>query len=384
VLAFVPWAPREIKSEGGRSDYDLTDASSPDGQALPSDPRVEDTSGIARSTGRAAVPSREDIARTWLAVLFWTLPAIALIALLVKRLRPRAAPRGSAFESSKILSLAVLAAAANLVLLREPDGSRLSDAVAAPAVLLAWLIHQLIGDRVARALSSLWRMRRSSCPPRPEQLVRLLRSGIPTLAPAGLGLALLVATTMNLWIESPFQENLERSRMLSGPRRTAARGDEVFKALVTSPPIDFVARPGRTGRAALMGYVHACTKPTDRLLVAAQRAANYRFYFYSGRGFAGGHPMFHRLLSPSIEDQQLIVARLQMQSVPIAFMDVSQRYPFESDFGLVYQYLMDQYIPVRESSFGDAQPGAPVFRVLVDRRVAPTGVYEPLSLPCFS
>jgi hypothetical protein len=78
------------------------------------------------------------------------------------------------------------------------------------------------------------------------------------------------------------------------------------------------------------------------------------------------------------------VARLQAQSVPLALMDVTQKQSFESDFGLVHQYLMANYVPVRESSFGDAQPDATVFRVLVDRRVAPTGVYEPLSLPCFS
>jgi hypothetical protein len=373
-----------VLSEDGTWEYDLADSSLPNVQALLSDSWVEDTGGIDRRTGRVTVPSREDVARAWLTILFLSLPGMAVLVLCLKRLRRRATPRGSGFESSGILSLAVLAVAANLVLLREADGSRLSDSVAAPAVLLAWLTHQLIGGRFARALSSRWRMRRFGLPPGPVHPVRLLRLGLRTLVPACLGLAVLVGAMVNLWIESPFRENLQRSGMLSGPAVMAARGAEVVKALATSPPIDFAAPPGRMGRAALMRYVHACTRPTDRLLVASQRAVNYRFYFYSGRGFAGGHPTFHPRLSPSLEDQQLIVARLQAQSVPLALMDVTQKQSFESDFGLVHQYLMANYVPVRESSFGDAQPDATVFRVLVDRRVAPTGVYEPLSLPCFS
>ena len=345
---------------------------------------VEDTDSADRRTGRSLGQVREATARVWLALLFWALPPMALIVLFLKRLGSRAGARSSSFERSSIVSLAVLAAAANPVLLREATTSRLADAAAPAAVLLAWLLHQLIVDRPRRALPSLARMRGTISSGRWGQLVRVLQSGLPTLARTGLAVALLLLTSVSLWLEAPFWSNLERSAILSGPSAMVTRASEVARALATSPPIDLVAPPGQTGQGALIRYVYACLKPTDRLLVAAQRAVNYRFYFYSGRGFAGGHPTLHPRLSSSLEDQQLTVARLQTQSVPIALVDLTQARPFESEFALVHRYLLANHVAVQESSFGDARSDATVFRVLVDRRIAPTGVYEPLSLPCFS
>jgi len=345
---------------------------------------VEDTDGADRRTGRSLGQVREATARVWLALLFWALPPMALIVLFLQRLQSRDGGRSSAFERSGIVSLAVLAAAANPVLLREATASRLADAAAPAAVLLAWLLHQLIGDLPARALPSRARPRGAIFSKQRGQPVRVLRSGLPTLARACLAVALLLVTSVSLWIEAPFWDNLERSAILSGPSAVLARGSEVARALATSPPIDVIAPPGQTGQGALIRYVSACLKPTDRLLVAAQRAVNYRFYFYSGRGFAGGHPTLHPRLSSSLEDQQLTVTRLQMQSVPIVLVDLTQARPFESEFPLVHRYLMANHVAVQESSFGDARSNATVFRVLVDRRIPPTGVYEPLSLPCFS
>src|SRR5215208_1120907 len=121
---------------------------------------------------------------------------MALIVLFLKRLGSRAGARSSAFERSSIVSLAVLAAAANPVLLREATTSRLADAAAPAAVLLAWLLHQLIEDRPRRALPGLTRLRAAISSGRRGQPVRLLHSGLPTLARTGLAVALLLVTSI--------------------------------------------------------------------------------------------------------------------------------------------------------------------------------------------
>ena len=78
----------------------------------------------------------------------------------------------------------------------------------------------------------------------------------------------------------------------------------------------------------------------------------------------------------SPEDQRLTIERLERQRVPIVIEKDDCDY--ENYFPLVADYIHHRYRVVSIES--DIVSG---FRVLVDTRLTPAGVYEPLGAPCY-
>ena len=94
------------------------------------------------------------------------------------------------------------------------------------------------------------------------------------------------------------------------------------------------------------------------------------FYFYSGRGLAAGgiFPNPARTLQ-----------ELQSQSVPIVIVNTDEYEEMRIYYARFYEHLDEHYRPVQESSYG----GTGHYRVLVDKRLAASGTYDELSLPCY-
>jgi len=389
--------PQGDDQPGPRFRYELVDFSPANLAALVRDPRVVDTDEIERKTGQLRSPPSEPLwvtwqrtipllrlqiapgifrsgnAILWLYCLFVSLPPLALLVLVGKRLRLWAGP-SMAGEAPKILSTIALCAAAQPALLRDPSSAyRLADG-AAIAVLLAWLAGQWLTGRRSAAAP----------PPGPGPSPR--PAGSPpsgpamagTAARAGVVLGLLGITWMAV-VEAFHPEiHFNRARLADGPGAVAERASQVLDSLRTSPPIDAWDSSKLVGAQALLRYVHVCTRPTDRLLVT-WFAPDY--YFDSGRGFAGGQIFWFPGYYTSPADQQRTLERLRRQSVPIVISEARRHEQFAAQFRLIDDYLKNNYRVAGESPYGDDRS---VFRVLVDSRVAPTATYEPLSLPCYA
>jgi hypothetical protein len=179
--------------------------------------------------------------------------------------------------------------------------------------------------------------------------------------------ALLIAlsvTVLSVVSLGKIQENLVDG-ILAEPGRIVSRILGVTHSLGTLSIEE--ARWGDTPTIrALARYVHECTVPSDKTLVTSFAPD---FYFFSGRGFAGGQ------LLPR-EDR---VFNLQQESVPIVVVNLTRRPSFDSARTPVTSYLEAHYVKVLESTLGDDV----MYRILVDGRMTPTGTYEPLALPCY-
>jgi hypothetical protein len=120
------------------------------------------------------------------------------------------------------------------------------------------------------------------------------------------------------------------------------------------------------------GYLRACTRPGDHLLVTG----NTPFYinYYTTRPLAGGHLYWHSGYRRSPEQQRQSIALLERQPVPFA---VSSSDPVMADFTRMYpqiaEYLGRHYREV---------PGTDG-KILVDSRRTPSGTFGPERWPCF-
>jgi hypothetical protein len=103
-------------------------------------------------------------------------------------------------------------------------------------------------------------------------------------------------------------------------------------------------------------------------------------YGLAQRGFAGGRLDLRGGFYDTPRDQQLTVARLQRQSVPIVIGPTAEGVDdFRREFPLVAEYVYREY-----RHAGDVDLGGDLrFGLLVHGRAQPQGTYAPLSLPCF-
>lgn len=378
-------------------EYTLLDVSVSNVSGLVEDPHAEDTAGIDRATYRVPRPPEPRFltwqrqipllrlsiapglfhqanAVAWLYYLFVSLPMLAILTLLVRRRWPPPGPDRLRSEAPKIICAAVLCAAAAPVILRSARADRLSDLAAPTAVLGAWLLGEWLGRR--SSIHPLSSTRKPVSKSRLDNPSRYSNSGLLRVGRVIVVVGVLGLTWTSIVAIAQPNQMLKRTALLSGPQAVMNRGAVLAKWLAASPPIDAWAPVGSLGLRGLVRYVRECTKPTDRLLVTWYEP---EVYFYSGRGFAGGHVFFLSRHFSSPSDQQLTIARLQAQSVPIVLADVSRYEDFQLEHTLVHDYLETNYQNARESGFGSGH----LYRVQVARRAVPSGTYEPFSLPCF-
>lgn len=303
--------------------------------------RVQRWLPILRMQLAPGVFTRENaVAWFYYATLLMPVVGLVLLAWLVWRGRidrPEAAVAGAA---------AVLGFVVVQTLVRGSPDSRLPDVATPIAILGAWIGSHCLRPRVPRRL--------------------------PTrVASAVVVWCVALVSIWSVSTDARVLANLDTSRILTGPAGILGRMGVVTSRL-RARPIDNVS-PGDPGLLGLARYVFECTAPTDRVLVPGFEP---QIFFYAERGFAGGRAFLVANWQASEADQQLIVERLARQRVPVVVGRSDAA--IERRFPLVQDYLSRYYINAPITS-----PAMTGLRVLVDSRIRPAGVYEPLGLPCY-
>jgi len=345
--------------------YELANNTPENIRALVGDPLVVDTNGVDRNASR--IPSEswrerttrrllsfrrttltQDNALAWLYYATLLLPVVGALLLLIGW-RSSQIPRD---EAALVGSLVLLCAVIEVTLVRGSPGSRLPDVAAPMAVLAAWVTGRWLTHGAAAA---------------------------PASRSTGRFVVVAIVWLITVWSCASLGNTgllQEAATLVLDPHSTLTRLETTMRAL-HSRPIDAWAPPGSTGERALSRYINQCTAPTDRVL-----AANFlpELNFYGERGFAGGQVYLLVGWHASMTDQELTVARLERERVPVMILDEASQELTWRNFPLVADYVKRHYNAAATSTFG----GDRVYVVYVSRELSPTGDYAPLGLPCFS
>lgn len=256
--------------------------------------------------------NKEDAA----AVLFYIcslLPVLTLVLLVLRR---------TVLERTTIRVVAAVAAMAlpyNNVVLREPITVRVPDLAAVIAVLVTWCAVQLLRGSATPTVS------------RPA-VMRLVTGALATL--------LLLATGVNAAVLGETRDRFESTRLARGRAEMLQRAASVMAAGRDWP---WASRWPSGDLPPVIEYINQCTRPDDRLLVTWFAP---EFYYFTQRGFAGGHALVFAPSFSAPRDQARTVARLRSARVPVALVNESDRPKLSHLYSQIDQYLIDEYQPI--------------------------------------
>ena len=294
-----------------------------------------------------SVLSEEGNAVAWLYDVSVAIPIVALLVLIGA---PRARNLDTRQTRAVIASLAVLALILDRFFLRNNFGARFGDLGAPLAILAAWL------------------------PSRFQDGAPWLRGLVWTTAALVLVPTMMaLATTGSVWHELD-TTGLGDSVTKIG-RRLAAVTTEL-RAL--PPPVSSPAGAPADPEPNAAEYVRLCTAPADRVLVVADAP---EILAIAGRSFAGGQPTFRPGFYTLESDQQLTLARMRRESVPVVLLDDERSYSshFVPQFRLIHEHVMASY----ERAGVLPAPAGPPVQVFTLRGRAAAGHYRMTGLPCF-
>ena len=180
----------------------------------------------------------------------------------------------------------------NVFLIRDNLDSRLGDVIVPGALLWAWMLRgawQGLFDRPIR---------------------------IPALARATGWAVVMLSIWMSVDVYAGSINQLTATEMFSTPLHAARRLKGAIVNL-RQDPLDQFAPAGSTGLRAVTGYINRCTAPTDRLLVLGYQP---EMFFYADRRIGGGNAVFHANSGSAPRQQEIIVARLQRERVPVVVL----------------------------------------------------------------
>jgi hypothetical protein len=246
-----------------------------------------------------------------IAILFyaaWLLPAVAI--LIVWRRWPSISPAVRAL----IVLAVVVQIGMNLTMLRDPLDVRVRDVLAPMSILVAFVASALWtatggrGNRIAAKIA------------------------------AALALLLLTAAAAGA---GSLQDRLDEMRAASGIEGLRERWLEMRNEF--APPFE------RTGGVSadverLVRYVGACTPATARVLAMTFAP---ELFFYTGRGFAGGHVAMTTGYYTTERHASLMLDRLQREDVPLVVMDSET----QDQMGRLYPRVVD-YVRSHYREFG--------------------------------
>lgn len=314
--------------EGRTWEYSLLDASRAGVRAIVQHPLVEDTSSINRGLFIATGPREDRDAYAWLYFLTVALPGLALLTLALD-LRRQGLPGLRDPRVLEPLVLLVLTLLMQQFLLRAKSDTNIADVGVSTSLLAAWLL--------ARAV------RRGQAP----AAWLAVRSVLALWLVIGTGLAL--AHTLG---------GMHLLAFALEPREQATKHAELLAGAV--PPYgDDAAR-----------YVHACTRETDRLLVAA--AYEPDLYIKAGRGFAAGRSYFLSF-ETSPENVAFSLKRMATHRVPVVLTRNDEFEWLSRVIPALHAWITTHYTPA--GTAGN-------WRVLVDSSLPPTSTTA-AGLPCF-
>jgi len=267
--------------------------------------------------------------------------AVAALALLIARRETRT-ERSPAIGAALAMFVLYL-----VVVLRHPIDSRIQDVAALLAILGAWVIDDL-GHRAAH------------------------RS---PMAIAGLTLALAVTagSVASLWDLGNIGLRLRETRVADGPD-TMRRTLMGVKETGTEWPWERFWPAGELPEA--VRYLNACTAPDDAVLLTW---AAPEYYYFARRRFGAGHALF---LPPdaftTIDDQNLMLARMRAERIPVVLINETRRKEFADAYGEVDRYLQREYATAGHFQIRE---GSDV-TIAVRRDLKPERTYGAERWPC--
>lgn len=271
------------------------------------------------------------------AVLLFYSAHLAAVAALVLLVTARNTPRNRADQWQRSTGPVVGAALAMFVLylvvvLRHPIVSRIQDVATLLTILGVWEFAEM-GRRAAEArIASSTGVRR-----------------VTALAFA-LAVVVGVASSASIWNLGSLTERLRDTRVADGVS-VMWRTVEGVRETGTQWPWERFWPAGELPEA--IRYLNACTDPEEAVLLTW---AAPEYYFFAKRRFAAGHALF---LPPDAfttpHDQELMLARMRRQRIPIVLINETRRQEFANAYGEVDRYLRQEYVPsgrfkIREGS----------------------------------
>jgi hypothetical protein len=227
-----------------------------------------------------------------------------------------------------------------VVVLRHPIVSRIQDVAALLAIVGGW------------------------------ELFEARRHGAAAFA---VGVVVAAASIASVWQLGNLTERLKDTRVADG-LDTMRRTIEGVKETGTEWPWERFWPAGELPEA--IRYLNACTTPDDAVLLTW---AAPEYYFFAKRRFGAGHALF---LPPDAfatrHDQDLMVARMRAQRIPIVLINETRRKEFADTYGEVDRYLKQEYVAAGQFAIRE---GSEV-TIAMRRDLTPARVYGAGRWPC--
>lgn len=303
--------------------YELRRWSQADLARIVADPIVEDTQGIDRAAARLQVPAPTGLdawlvhlygpgeglrvrANAFAAMFYLAWFGAAAAGLLVARTWRSSRPEIRAIVVMAIVMQLIM----NLTMMRDPVETRLRDVFMPAAVLTAYLAGYAWRAAARLTMVRGWRtvvaatlvLIVTAAGSVGEASVRLARTG----APAGV------------------EGVRQRLRTL---RRTLSRPDH------RTGPLAPEYRP-------LVAYIKQCTQAEARLLTLTFAP---ELFFYTGRGFAGGHVSLSPGYFSRDKDATLMLRRLASEDVPLIILDSQTQAEMLDGYPRIGAYVRARY-----------------------------------------
>jgi hypothetical protein len=257
---------------------------------------------------------------------------------------------GMSRSRPKLLMVAALAVALNVGFLRGALAARFADVSVPHAVLAAWAIAT-----AARAAA-------------------YGDYGAKRLAHGGTRIVVAVVMVMVVGVTAIVQGAAFWGIDVD---LTLARTREILTRYRDTWPLAAWADPQTPGTMQLAFYLNQCTQPSDHVFVSQYLP---QVIALSGRPFAGGHGDLRPDFFNTVEQQQLTIARLSRQAVPVAVVPPPPEYGgFSESFPLIDRYFRERFRSAGVRDLGDHL----VVELLVDKNRPPSGTFQRLDWPCF-
>ncbi len=300
-----------------------------------------------------------DNATAWWYYLELLLPLLALAVVAVSRdgFRPDW-PRARV----KLAVVALLGIVLNAGFLRSPLEARLADPSVPHVILMAWLVV---------ALPALFRAPASWA-------AAVLRWRVP-VATALAVMAAPMAFVLAVTLTHGTYDRIDNAGLTEGPRRTWQGATSIARTLRADWQLDtWERRTSRPELITLAMYLNACTPPDARIFVQPYIP---QVLALARRPFAGGHADLRPGFFTTVRDQQLVLARLRRQYVPVVLLATDDSLAnFRQSFPLITAYL-DEHYAVAGAHVFDGRFGV---TLLIGRGEQAGGRFADLGWPCLT
>jgi len=339
----------DLEKEAGK--YDASAANPRTLGALSRDPAVQETAGIDLRTGELidrrpwsahllqyVVLPGDGLRPLFVSLLYyvlWLLPVAAacLVTVQWKHLAPH------------IRSIAAMAIAVELVMcaemLRDPLATRVRDIVAPLVLVLASM--SVVIPTLSASRSARWGAR------------------------AVLG-ALFLAVGVTVAGAGSFGANLRETGTSQGWQGITARVGEI-RARYAAPYARIGFKPDR-----MIEYLMTCTAPRSRILAIA---VVQQLFFYTNRGFAGGHDGLSGFYTSDRQATQ-VLQRLSREDVPLVVLDHEFAGSMAGTYPRIAQYVTQHYHEVGRFDINEDK----VYILLAENGRLPVRSFG--DLPCFA